>query len=219
MVAVELAARSRDVKLSNLIAHTSDWTGIPQATIASHARYLREKERISSGAHGVAAAEMTRDDKFTLLLSVCGVSVAKAAPAYVDGWLKNGLASTVKENEFQWTKRKSLVDAIEALIAEIQTPSFLSWAGETTQNYIHRHKVFVEFSVDQCRTTIGIERYGVDADGDEGVEKKIEAHYVPINWNNPPKKPIDAGRYRKVSSLIRRLERDNLIGWGQCLNW
>src|ERR1700722_18253894 len=65
------------MKLSGLVEHTGKWLGIPSVAVGTYARFLRQSRKISGGIKGGGAAEMTTDDKISLLVAVLGCGTAR----------------------------------------------------------------------------------------------------------------------------------------------
>src|SRR5262245_18900450 len=74
------------MKLSELIPHTAQWTGVPETHVRTTAYQLRPAGLISSGGRGPGGAKMTAEDKVNLLLGTCGASIAKRAVEYLRAW-------------------------------------------------------------------------------------------------------------------------------------
>lgn len=222
----------RILKLSELTTHTSHWLGIPRATVESHARYLREAGIITSRGRGLAASDMSIDDKVVLLLSVCGVEVASRAAEYVSVWqrsLKSNSTPTEGCN-FAFLEATSIRSLIVDLVTKDLNGGPLSqWLAESDRalgKSIGRetalnHTVTLDFYVDAFALELIVTRnqYVVEA----GKIIGLKSHPISVKFSPPPPPlgiltpPRLSETFAAPSDLIRRLHEKNIVGWGACL--
>src|SRR5262249_11270974 len=68
------------MKLAELIPHTAAWLGLQESWVTTIAKELRFHGLISTGGRGPGGAEMTEDDKLSLLVAASVCDGARACP-------------------------------------------------------------------------------------------------------------------------------------------
>jgi hypothetical protein len=207
------------MKLSELITHTSDWTGIQRTVVESHARYLREAGLLTSGGRGLAAPDMTDADKIRLLISVCGVSIASAAPVEIRKWLRCERAEQTSSLGFKFSfyEQRTLPAALLALSkADLHGGELTAWrrgdrSGGAPNIALESASITVSFEVDSVRASIELRREfaGTWAAKEFSAIQNVDVSFMHIA------KQVES--YRAKAQFICRLSEANLVGWGQCL--
>jgi hypothetical protein len=203
------------MKLSDLIPHTSNWTGVPVTHVNTVARALRPAGLLSSAGNNPRGAEMTVDDKLNLFLGVCGVEIANRAAEHVRVWRRLVRYSPDSNHPFAFTKAKTVKDFFVDLITKDMNGGPLDvWLEKAPgPKAAIRHRITLDFFIDEFTFTIVVSRFvGSKAD-------TIEVTFL----QPPPGGEHDyayGGRdegYEAGSKLIRRLDAKNIRGWGTCL--
>ncbi len=210
------------MRLSDLIPHTSAWTGIPETHVNTVARALRPTGLLSTAGKGPRAAEMTTDDKINLLLGVCGVEVANRAAEHVRVWRQLIRITSHTDDPFAFTKSTTVKDFFVDLITkDLNGGALDAWLKEEGTQ---KGEVVLDFYVDQGVLTLVVSRLVHFADPERPDFKKtatesLETRFIPP----PPYGETDfilgfrQRGYKAGSQLIRRLDAKNLRGWGTCL--
>jgi hypothetical protein len=223
------------MRLSELISHTSDWTGIPLAHVRTVARVLQPAGLISSAGRNPRGAETTIDDKLNLLLGVCGVEVANRAAEHVRVWRRLVRGSGKSEHKFAFLKSKTVRDFFFDLITkDLNGGALDAWLTEADDALreavksptITNHTITLDFYVDEFSFTVAVSRFVQVTHPDrfptlrQSSADTIEVTFVqPVpggehEWQMPRREQ----GYRAPSRLIRRLDARNLRGWGTCLS-
>lgn len=211
------------MKLSELVFHTSAVLGIPHSTVESHARYLREAGLLSSGARGVAAAEMSDDEKLSLLIAVCGCSTARSAPSQLPDWLNLPVRWFSPSAPLSFLTKPILKESLHTLFDEINSGAVRSWCGED-----HDPFVTARFEIDRNSASITLEKIKTDEQSQvthreansiffsDAVDIDLDRVFrgeerIPIRRNASP------GSLSGHSKLIREVGLAGLSKWGACL--
>lgn len=215
------------MKLTDLILHTSTWLGIPYTQVRTVAHELRAASLISSGGRGTGGAEMTVDDKINLLLGSCGVEVAKRATDHVRVWRRLERSGSKNDDPFAFTKSATVKDFFVDLITkDLNGGPLDAWLKETSDEFdreqgrraLPRHHITLDFFIDEFKFTILVARNRVYPN------QRTEADSIEVTFFQPMPTPAlgfisglrDQG-YKAGSKLIRRLDAQNIRGWGTCL--
>jgi hypothetical protein len=223
------------MKLSELIPHTSAWTGVSDTHVGTVARVLRPAGLISSQGRGPGGALMTTSDKINLLLGTCGVEIANRAADYVRVWRRSFRADKDRHPElnFAFLKADNVEDLLVNLITKDLNGGLLSaWLKESDDAYaksIKRpgatsHAVTLDFYVDMFALELIVSRHEFSTElGASKKVAKVTTHPISVKFVPPPP-PLDipapprlSEQYMASSDLIRRLHEKNLVGWGACL--
>lgn len=209
------------MKLSKLIPHTSEWTGVHEAQVRTVVRALRPAGLISSAGQNPNGAVMTTDDKINLLLGVCGVEVANRAAEHVRIWRKLFRITSHTDDPFAFTKSTTVKDFFVDLITkDLNGGALDQWlAEEGTQ----AGQVVLDFYVDAFAFTIVVSRL-IPLDGKRTADpRKVATQSIEVRFiQAPPGSPdvvygLREQGYKAGSTLIRRLNAENIRGWGTCL--
>src|SRR5882724_1482246 len=221
------------MKLSELIPHTSAWTGVSDTHVNTVARVLRPAGQISSQGRGPGGALMTTSDKINLLLGTCGVEIANRAADYVRVWRKSFRADTHRHPDlnFSFLKADNVEDLLVNLITKDLNGGPLSgWLKESDDAYAKsvkhpgatNHAVTLDFYVDMFALELIVSRHSVEIGASKKITKVV-THPISVKFAPPPP-PLDipvpsrsSEQYMASSDLIRRLHEKNLVGWGACL--
>jgi hypothetical protein len=211
------------MKLSELIGHTSEWTGIPKPTVESVAKYLRPAGLLSSGGRGPGGAEMTSDDMVNLFIGVCGVEVANRAAEHVRRWRRatripfgTNQIKRVPVNTFALVKSRTIVDFFRDLIVkDLNGGPLDAWLNEGTA-----HDITLDFYIDTFSLSLAVSRVTsnlIEAAYGPVAEAHIDVVFKAARGEDEHQTSRKKPEYRATSQLIRRLSADNLRGWGTCL--
>lgn len=223
------------MKLSELIPHTSTWTGVSETHVGSVARVLRPAGLISSQGRGPGGALMTTSDKINLLLGTCGVEIANRAADYVRVWRKSFRAKTHRhpDLDFAFLNADNVEDLLVNLITKDLNGGPLSaWLKESDEAFAKsikqpgaiNHAITLDFYVDMFELELFVSRHVISMES--SASKKVDRiTTLPVSVKFvPPPPPLDiptppgsSEQYRASSDLIRRLHEKNLVGWGACL--
>jgi len=167
---------------------------------------------------------MTDDDKVNLLLGVCGVEIANRAAEHVRVWRRLArFGSTEYDDRFAFTRAKNVKDFIVGLITQDLNGGALdAWLKETGDVFDRsaavRHQMTLDFYVDDFQLTLAVSRNRVYP------QERTEADSIKIQFMQPPPDPehgyvhgLRKLGYKAGSVLIRRLDAENIRGWGACL--
>jgi hypothetical protein len=222
------------MKLSELIPHTSNWTGVPVTHVNTVARALRPADLISSAGNNPRGAEMTVDDKINLLLGVCGVEIANRAAEHVRVWRRLVRHSDHRDHRFAFLSANTVRDFFYDLITkDLNGGPLDAWLREADDAYdqiqgakaARRHEITLDFFIDEFEFTILVSRFigGLDVEKFPSV-RQSSADIIEVTFRQPA--PGKKHEYRPSqrddgfaagSKLIRRLNAKNIRGWGQCL--
>jgi hypothetical protein len=227
------------MKLSQLIPHTSNWLGIPESQVNTVARVLQPAGLLSIGGRGPGGAEMTVDDKINLLLGVCGVETANRAADHVRIWRRLVRLSDGSDKRFAFLQAKTVRDFFFDLITKDLSggplDAWLSQADaalETQRKSAGKnHSVTLDFYVDEFSFEIAVSRYIYVNDRKTWPTlRQSSSDTITLRFIQPApggravgqpdynfEQPRKETGYRAPSRLIRRLDAENIRGWGTCL--
>lgn len=208
------------MKLSELVTHTSKWTGLSRTIVESHSRYLREAGLITSGPRGLVAADMTVDDKISLFVAVLGCGTARTCAKDLPRLL--ALKSTKSDfpghGQIGFLEQRNLKAALIALFDDIQQEKIKAWLQEIERSYAKvlskqnlSAELIVKFEVDGDHAKISL---AASAPIDVGLGKLAswQAHY---------EQEFGAIRTPEMAGFSRRIHEislERLKGWGACLH-
>jgi hypothetical protein len=209
------------MKLAQLIPHTSEFLGIPAPHVKTVARVLQPAGLITTGGRGPGGAEMTVDDKVNLLLGVCGVEVANRAAEHVRIWRRLVRFSDPNDRRFAFLQANTVRDFFFDLITKDLNGGPLDvWLNEAGSK---NHEITLDFYIDEFSFTIVVSRYSFHRQGALDLRQSdtdtIEVRFIqPVpSATNRFLQPRTEQGYHAPSKLIRRLDAENIRGWGQCL--
>jgi hypothetical protein len=221
------------MRLSELIPHTSDWTGIPLAQVRTVARVLQPAGLISSAGRNPRGAETTVDDKINLLLGVCGVEIANRAAEHVRVWRRLIRWGGESAHKFAFLQSKTVRDFFFDLITkDLNGGALEAWLKEADDAYdaipdlkaAPRHQITLDFYVDEFSLILTVSRFISDFSHISPTLRQSSADMIAVEFTQPIpsvehefQQPREKAGYRAPSQLIRRLHADNLRGWGACL--
>jgi hypothetical protein len=221
------------MRLSELIQHTSDWTGIPLPHVRTVARVLQPAGLISSAGRNPRGAETTVDDKINLLMGVCGVEVANRAADHVRIWRRLLRWLEKSEHNFAFLRSETIRDFFFDLITkDLNGGALDAWLKEADDAYDRvpgltaapRHRITLDFYVDEFSLTLAVSRFVSDFSHLSPTLRQSSADTIEVKFIQPPpgaehgfEQPRREQGYLAPSQLIRRLHADNLRGWGTCL--
>lgn len=222
------------MRLSELIPHTSEWTGIPLAHVRTVARVLQPAGLISSAGRNPRGAETTVDDKINLLLGVCGVEVANRAAEHVRVWRRLVRIPSESPHKFAFLQSETVRDFFFDLITkDLNGGALDAWLREADDAWRRvsgsptgiNHAITLDFYVDEFSFTIAVSRFALRVDTDRfPMLRQSSADTIEVSFGQPMpygeheyQSPRREEGYRAPSQLIRRLHADNLRGWGTCL--
>src|SRR6266566_8423508 len=142
------------MRLSELIPHTSAWTGIPETQVKTIARVLQPAGLISSAGKNPRGVEMTLDDKINLFLGACGVEVANRAAEHVRIWRRLIRMTGKSEHKFAFLRSKTVRDFFFDLITkDLNGGPLDAWLKEADDAYdsipgataVPRHRITLDF--------------------------------------------------------------------------
>lgn len=218
------------MKLSKLIPHTSAWIGIPEAQVRTVVRALRPAGLISSAGQNPQGADMTTDDKINLLLGVCGVGIANRAAEHVRVWRQ--LIISTDDDRFAFTRAKTVKDFFVGLITEDLNGGALDvWLKESDDSFDRykqlkahpRHEMTLDFYVDAFWLTLVVSRTILDQEANPKVAlerartESIKTRAIATFELFSESRDLHDKGYKAGSQLIRRLNAENIRGWGTCL--
>ncbi len=170
---------------------------------------------------------MTADDKVNLLLGICGVEVASRSAEHVRIWRRLKRYGSKTNDAFAFTKSESVKDFFVDLITKDLNGGPLDvWLKETDVEFDRqqgaraspRHQITLDFYVDEFKFTIVVSRNRIYPN------QRSEADTVEVTFFQPmPSLELEFVHglrehgYKAGSKLIRRLDAQNLRGWGTCL--
>jgi hypothetical protein len=215
------------MKLSELIQHTSDWTGMPLSHVRTVARVLQPSGLISSAGRNPRGAETTVDDKINLLVGVCGVEVANRAAEHVRAWRR--MVRIDEKPEHEWTRKRGRIDAdkftflksatVQDFFLDLITKDLNGGPLDAWLTAASGHEITLDFHVDDFGLTIAVSRISSSPiERAYGPRSALvtEVHFMS-HGEHEYEKDRHEGRYRAPSRLLRRLSADNIRGWGTCL--
>jgi hypothetical protein len=215
------------MRLSELIQHTSDWTGIPLSHVRTVARVLQPSGLISSAGRNPRGTETTVDDKISLLLGVCGVEIANRAAEHVRVW--RGLIRMAEKPEHEWTRKRGRIDTdkfaflksatIRDFFLDLITKDLNGGPLDAWLTAASGHEITLDFHVDDVALTIAVSR--ISSSPIERAYGPRSALVTEVHFMQPGgEHEYEKARrecYRAPSHLLRRLSADNIRGWGTCL--
>jgi hypothetical protein len=218
------------MKLSELIPHTSTWTGVPDTHVNTVARVLRPAGLISSQGRGPGGAVMTTSDKINLLLGTCGVEIANRAADYVKLWRKSFRYRPEPDPDFNFAflQAENVEDLLVNLITKDLNGGALSaWLKEADAALAKKlkrqsatnHAIAVDFCVDGFSLDLKVSRnvLSIETSLERTTSDTISVRFAAPPPPYHPLPPRMSDIYIESSQLIRRLNERNLIGWGACL--
>jgi hypothetical protein len=220
------------MRLAELIPHTSQWTGIPETHVNSVARTLRPAGLLSTAGKGPKAAAMSVEDKLNLFLGTCAVEVANRAAEHVRVW--NRLVGSGDANhKFAFARAKTVQNFFVDLITKDLNGGPLDvWLKEADDAYDRvpglkaapRHTITLDFYVDEFSFTIAVSRFISDFSHLDPTLRQSSGDTIEVTFVQPVpggkhkyQPPRRDHGYSAGSRLIRRLNANNLRGWGTCL--
>jgi len=214
------------MRLSELVPHTSRWTGIPETQVKTVARVLQPAGLISSAGKNPRGVEMTIDDKVNLLLGSCGVEIANRAAEYVRVWRRSVRDSSPRyaHLKFAFLEANTVPDLILNLIMkDLNGGALTAWLRQAEMaSKTKNHTVTLDFYVDAFALELIVSRNEFNTDIG-GRNAKVTTHPISVKFM-PSTESLDAlphkksDEYEASSDLIRRLHEKNLVGWGRCLS-
>ncbi|MGY3120361.1 hypothetical protein ACVWXQ_004298 [Bradyrhizobium sp. S3.14.4] len=171
---------------------------------------------------------MTADDKINLLLGVCGVEIANRAAESVRVWQRLVRAdSSTGDKRFAITRARSVKDFFVGLITkDLNGGALDTWLRETGDAFDRvkgmkvavRHHIMLDLYVDEFELTFVVSRNRIH------TNDRTEADTISVRFLQPPPGAesefvygLRSKGYKAGSKLIRRLDDENIRGWGACL--
>jgi hypothetical protein len=196
------------MRIAALIAHTAEWTGIPQSQVRTIARGLQAAELVSSAGQDPRGATLTTSDKINLLLGALGVSTANRAADQVRTWRRLTADDVTRKNtdqEFALFRAKTLPEFLSKLIGDISSGGPLdTWLQAGSD-----HEITLDFLVDEFEFVFRASRLSTSPIA-RAAGQNVEQ--IEITFGQRRSK---TGQAR--SQLIRRLPGESLRGWSTCL--
>lgn len=221
------------MRLSEVVTHTANWCGVPHTAVASYARALRQGRAITVGGVGGAAAELTPNDKLTLLMAVAGCATARTSAEDVRGWLKLTPFNRHDPSklDFLFLKQPTFVEALFSLMVEDLPERAESFGAGKIHKFIREsdqhaeahgmafalHEIKVEFSQDSYEAVISVLREIINEDGVTEFQTAEARYSLPPSEAVLPLRNI-IGIPGIPSPYIFRLTERSLRGWGTCLD-
>lgn len=212
------------MKLSDLVTHTSIWTGVHRALVESHSRYLREGGLLTTGGRGLAAPDMTTDDKIALLVAVLGCGTARTCakdlPKLLALKADRRLSKKDELDRPDFFHRDNLKDALLRMFDNIHDGTVENWVtnfGNKLDKFrlsvAKPLELTVTFEVDANYVRIKLSALFEDPDAvQKGRRPFNSAMVTDVEFGQAPTSPV-AG----YSSHTRELSYERLKGWGTCM--
>lgn len=216
------------MKLSELVTYTSIWTDIPRAVVESHSRYLREGGLLTTGGRGLAAPDMTIDDKIALFVAVLGCSTsrtcAKDLPNILALKADRTLAKKDELDRPDFFHRDNLKDALLRMFHNIQDGTVEKWVADFGSKLDSKNHGFqlsptsplaltVTFEVDANYVRIKLSALGEDPEAVQKTGRPFLSSFVTsVEFGQAPTSPLSG-----YSRHTREISYERLKGWGTCL--
>lgn len=216
------------MKLSDLVTHTSIWTGVHRALVESYSRYLREGGLLTTGGRGLAAPDMTSDDKIALFVAVLGCSTARTCAKDLPKLLALKADRTVSKkdemNRPDFFHCENLKDTMLRMFQNIQDGAAEKWATNIGTKLDKAESMFrlssanaveltVTFEVDANYARVKLSVLCEDPDAVQKIGRPFNSAFVTdVEFGKAPTSPV-AGYSRHT----RELSYERLKGWGTCL--
>jgi hypothetical protein len=173
---------------------------------------------------------MTVDDKVNLLLGVCGVEIASRAAEHVRIWRRLVRFSDKDDHRFAFLQSETVRDFFfDLLTKDLNGGALDAWLKEADDEYgryqdtktVPRHKMTLDFFVDEFAFTLVVSRF---ISSIYPSVRTASADTIEVTFSQGPpggefeyRPPRRDEGYKAGSRLIRRLDAQNLRGWGTCL--
>jgi hypothetical protein len=207
------------MKLSGLVEHTGKWLSIPSVAVGTYARFLRQSRKISGGVKGGGAAEMTTDDKISLLVAVLGCGTARTCAQALPRLLalpatKGDLHLTT--NKLTFFNQADLKHGLLALFDDIRDGKVDAWRDDSERVFAKGGggkglsvQVIVTFEVDGEHVKIHL-----SVTGPTHIGKAPASLIMQFEQEYGRRPTTDLAGF---SRRIHEISLERLTGWGGCL--